>query len=240
VRISGTGLILLLTILVSLLGLVSPRFIDATVLRPYRIARGSGYQTLLTSGLVHADLGHLIFNLLTLYSFGPSLEREIGTPRFLMLYLSGLLVSGIGTCIRHRDEPGYASLGASGAILAVLFASIVYFPQQSILILPLPVPIPAPLFALAYLAFSYFSARRAARAPTVPGTPAAAPNPVPGADPAAPAPADGLPPGIPGLPPPSRINHDAHIFGALTGLAFVLLQSPERFQMMLQYFTGRP
>jgi membrane associated rhomboid family serine protease len=191
--------------------------------------------------LVHADLGHLIFNLITLYSFGPSLESEIGTPRFLLLYVSGLLVSGIGTCIKHRDEPGYASLGASGAILAVLFASIVYFPQQEIIFLLLPVPIPAPLFALGYLAFSYYSARRAARAAGVPGTPS--PAPVPGENPGAPAPAapaDPLSPGLPPLPPPSRINHDAHIFGALTGFAFVLIQDPERFRLMLQYFTGQP
>jgi membrane associated rhomboid family serine protease len=243
VRISGTDLILLLTILVSLLGLVSPRFIDATELRPYRIARGAGFQTLLTSGFVHADLGHLIFNLITLYSFGPSLESEIGTPRFLLLYLSGMLVSSIGTCVKHRDDPRYAALGASGAILAVLFASIVYFPQQEIIFLLLPVPIPAPLFALGYLAYSYYSARRAARARAFPGTPSAAPAPVPGENPAAPTPASpagGLPPGLPELPPPSRTNHDAHFFGALTGFAFALIQDPERFRVMLQYFTGRP
>ena len=59
----------------------------------------------------------------------------------------------------HRDEPEYATLGASGAILAVLFASIVYFPTASLFIVPIPVPIPAPLFAVLYLAYTWFSAR---------------------------------------------------------------------------------
>jgi membrane associated rhomboid family serine protease len=244
---SGTALILLLTILLSLLGFFVPRFISGTVLRPYRIARGSDYETLLTSGFVHADLGHLFFNLITFYAFGPPLEREIGTTRFLLLYLCGLLVSGLGTCIKHRDEPNYASLGASGAILAVLFASIVYFPHQQIFIFPLPLPIPAPLFAVAYLAFSYYSARRAASGGVVPATPPpAVPDaPAPSADPlavpgpgtpAAPGPASPGPPGA--MRPPGRINHDAHIFGALTGLVFVLITSPERFRALLHYFDG--
>lgn len=238
---SGTALILLLTILISFLGLISPRFINATVLRPYRIARGSDYETLIMSGFVHADLAHLFFNLFTFYSFGGSLEHQIGTTRFLLLYLCGLLVSSIGTCIKHRDDPYYASLGASGAILAVLFASIVYFPHQEIFFLLLPVPIPGPLFALAYLAFSYYSAHRAASARHLSET---QPPPAPPApDAGAPAAEGGTPqaaPVAPGAPSPGpprdRINHDAHIFGALTGLAFVAITSPERFRALLHYF----
>jgi membrane associated rhomboid family serine protease len=241
---SGTNLILLLTISLSLLGFLVPRFISGTVLRPYQIARGRDYETLLTSGFVHADLWHLVFNLVTFYSFGPPLEREIGTTRFLLLYLCGLLVSDIGTCIKHRDEPNYASLGASGAVLAVLFASIVYFPHRQLLIFLIPFPIPGPLFALAYLAYSYYSAHRSASGGAVPAMlPSGAPlNPAPGAEPSA---VPGVarpgapPPGqLLALRPPGRINHDAHIFGALTGLVYVLITSPERFRSLLHYFDG--
>jgi membrane associated rhomboid family serine protease len=200
---SGAAIILVLTVVVSVIGLFSRSFIERAVLRPYLVARGSGYMTLLTSGFVHADVTHLLFNVITFYSFAFVLERTIGTVRFLVLYFSGLLISAIGTCIKHRDEPNYASLGASGAILAVLFASIVYFPRQRLFILPLPVPIPAPLFALAYLAFSYYSSGRRS-------TGQAADN----------------------------INHDAHIFGALTGLAFVLLTDPRQFSALLHSFAG--
>jgi membrane associated rhomboid family serine protease len=202
-KMSGAAIILTLTVATSIVGLFSRSFIGWAVLRPYLIARGSGYGALITSGFVHADVGHLLFNLITFYSFAFPLERTLGTGSFVALYFCGLLISGIGTCIKHRDEPNYASLGASGAILAVLFASIVYFPRQRLIILPLPVPIPAPLFALAYLAFSYYSSGRSAAGQTQ-----------------------------------DRINHDAHILGALTGVAFVLLTNPRQFQVLLHSFTG--
>lgn len=181
--------ILVVTIIVSVIGLASPRVIERSLLRPYLVARGSGYAGLLTSGFVHANVGHLLFNLITFYSFGFRLEQVIGSVRFVALYFSALLISGIGTCYKHRDDPAYASLGASGAILGVLFASIVYFPRQSLFILPLPIPIPAPLFAVGYLAFSWYSSRTNR----------------------------------------GQVNHDAHIFGALTGLAFVLITDPTTF-----------
>jgi membrane associated rhomboid family serine protease len=200
---SGAAIILTLTVAVSIIGLASRQLIERTVLRPYVIAHGSDYATLLTSGFVHADIAHLLFNLITFYSFSFTLERTIGTARFLILYFSGLLISGIGTCIKHRNEPNYVSLGASGAILAVLFASIVYFPRQRLVILPIPLPIPAPLFALAYLAYSYYSSSRGAAGQAQ-----------------------------------DRINHDAHIFGALTGLAFVLLTNPQQFRALLHAVTG--
>jgi membrane associated rhomboid family serine protease len=178
--------ILVVTIIISVVGLASPSVIERSLLRPYLVARGSAYAGLLTSGFVHANVGHLLFNLITFYSFGFRLERVIGSVRLVALYFSALLISGIGTCYKHRDDPAYASLGASGAILGVLFASIVYFPRQSLFILPLPIPIPAPLFAVGYLAFSWYSSRTNR----------------------------------------GQVNHDAHIFGALTGLAFVLVTDP--------------
>jgi membrane associated rhomboid family serine protease len=189
----GAATIFALTIIVSLVGLYYRKLVDAAMLRPYAIARRTRYWTLLTSGFVHADIGHLLFNLITFYSFAFPLERTIGTVKFGALYFSGLLVSGIGTSFKHRNDPNYASLGASGAILAVLFAFILYFPRARLLILPLPIPLPAPLFALAYLGFSYYSSRRSQ----------------------------------------DNINHDAHIFGALTGVAFVALTDPHTCQALL-------
>ena len=191
---SAAAIILALTVVISLIGFSSRKVLEKAILRPYVVAQGKDYATLLTSGFVHGDFGHLLFNLVTYYSFAFNLERTLGDLRFELLYFGGLLVSNIGTCIKHRSQPEYASLGASGAILAVLFASIVYFPGQKLLILPLPIPIPAPLFAIIYLAYSYYSSGRAR----------------------------------------DRINHDAHIFGALTGVVFVLITAPERFRGLLQ------
>jgi membrane associated rhomboid family serine protease len=192
----ATLIILVVTIIVSVIGFAQPRVIERSLLRPYQIAHGSGYWGLLTSGFVHANVGHMIFNLITLYSFGFALERVIDWGNFAVLYFSALLVSGIGTVIKHRNEPQYASLGASGAILGVLFASIMYFPRQSLYILPLPVPIPAWLFAIGYLLFSFYSSRNQR----------------------------------------GNINHDAHIFGALTGLAFVLVTDPTTVSSAMRSF----
>lgn len=191
--------ILLVTAGVSLAGLYgSPKLIEQSLFRPYWFLRRRQYATIVTSGFVHADLPHLIFNLVTFYFFAFQLERQIGSARFLALYLIGLVVSDVGTYFKHRHEPEYASLGASGAISAVLFASIVYFPWQKLFIIPIPVPIPAPLFAIGYVAYSWYSARHAR----------------------------------------GRINHDAHLGGALAGLAFVLLTDPGAYAKLVAWAAG--
>jgi membrane associated rhomboid family serine protease len=195
----GALVILALTCVVSLIGLyAAPQLIGRALFRPYWLVRRAEYVRLITSGFVHADIGHLLFNAITFYSFAFLLERYLGTPKFVMLYFAGLLFGNLGTYVRHRTDPNYCCLGASGAILAVLFASIVYFPSQRLLIIPIPVPIPAPLFALCYLAYSYYSSRQSR----------------------------------------GRINHDAHIGGALTGLAFVAVTDPGAYRILLTATLG--
>lgn len=196
----GTALpIFVVTIVASLVGLYgSPRFLERCLFRPYWFLRRRQYETLVTSGIVHADLPHLIFNALTYWFFAFQVERQIGPARYAALYLFGLVVSDLGTWVKHRNDPGYASLGASGAISAVLFASIVYFPWQKLFIIPIPVPIPAPLFAIGYVAYSWYSARQAR----------------------------------------GRINHDAHLGGALAGLAFVLLTDPSAYGRLAAVIGG--
>jgi membrane associated rhomboid family serine protease len=138
----ASALLLATIVVVSAAGLFRwPALIERNLLRPHGLVQRGDYHTLVTSGFIHADVAHLLFNGFTFWAFGFDLERRLGTASFVALYLAGLLASSIATWLIHRGQPAYASLGASGAILAVLFASIVAVPTASIFILPIPVPI---------------------------------------------------------------------------------------------------
>ena len=154
-------LLLAAIVLASLIGLfLAPGLIDRNLFRPYFFVPRRQYATLVTSAFIHADVMHLLFNSFTFWAFAFKLEQTTGTPHFAALYAFGLLASAAGTWLNHRREPGYATLGASGAITAVLFASIVYFPGDSLFIMPIPLPIPAPLFAAGYLAYTWYASRQ--------------------------------------------------------------------------------
>jgi membrane associated rhomboid family serine protease len=178
----GASIIFAATIITSLLGLyASPKIIEKNLFRPYWFLRSKQYDTIYMSGFIHADLGHLLFNMFTFYFFAFTLELDIGTLEFVLLYATGLVLSHACTYHKHKENPEYASLGASGAISAVLFAYIVYFPTTTLIILPIPIPIPAALFAVGYVAYSYWASNQQR----------------------------------------GRINHDAHLCGAVSGLLFV-------------------
>jgi membrane associated rhomboid family serine protease len=151
--------ILALIVIVSVLALsVSPRIKERNLLRPYWLLKNRDYSPIITCGFIHGDYSHLLFNCLTLYFFGPNLERTIGTPRFIALYFIGLALSSLGSVYKFRNDPNYAALGASGAILSVLFAYIVYYPTQ-MLYLYFALPIPAAMFAFGYLAYSWWASK---------------------------------------------------------------------------------
>lgn len=108
--------------LVALYG--DPRLIEKGILKPYRVTRENTWYELLSSGFLHANFTHLFVNMFTLYFFGRVMEQVIGPAFFSGLYISGLIVAGIPSVIKFRNNPNYATLGASGAVGAVLFAFI--------------------------------------------------------------------------------------------------------------------
>lgn len=157
---SAATVIFAVTLGVSLLGLYRiPQLIGRLVLRPYLVARGKHVETLVTSGFVHGDMGHLLFNMVTFYFFAFPMERFLGTGPFLLLYFLGLVLSSACSIVSQRNNPAYATLGASGAISAVLFAYIIYFPMSELIIFPIPIPIPAFLFAIGYVAYSMWASK---------------------------------------------------------------------------------
>lgn len=178
------------TALVSWQAWERPRWFDRLILWPPAIERQQQYDRLLTHGFIHADGMHLIFNMVTLYSFGQAMERyfsdRIGPVGYLLFYLSAIVIAILPTYMRHRHDPGYRSLGASGAVSAVLFASILLDPWMGIYLFLIPIPVPAFVFAGLYIGYSVWMDKR-------------------GGD---------------------NINHSAHLWGALYGVMFTVLQQP--------------
>jgi membrane associated rhomboid family serine protease len=158
---SPASIILLIVIcLISLIALFkSPKLYESWLLQPYRVVHQKKWYLVITSGFLHADLTHLLFNMLTFYFFAFNLESITGTIDFLIIFFASLILSDISTIIKNKDNPGYRAVGASGAISGVVFSSILFNPGAKMGILFFPVPIPAPIFGLLYLAYCYFAAR---------------------------------------------------------------------------------
>ena len=130
------------------------------MLNPYLVVERFQVHRLLTAGWVHADVTHLLFNMLTLYFFADRLMKALDPARFLLLYVSAVIVAHLPTVIRHRKNPKYNSLGASGAVAAVMFGTILLYPGLKLSLLFLPIPIPGIAYAIGYLAYSAWSSYR--------------------------------------------------------------------------------
>lgn len=164
----ATTVIIIVTVLISIACFYGMLDIRSLLFSPYLVwHRGKLYQ-LFTSGLVHGGWGHLIFNMLTLYFFGPVVEKYmvaihgagLGTALYVVMYLSGIAVASLWDLFKYRDDYTYSALGASGAISAVLFASILFEPKMGIYIFFIPIPIPGYIFAPLYLLYCWYMARR--------------------------------------------------------------------------------
>ncbi len=163
-RLSVTVVIVLLTTLVSWRAFYDRALLERLLLWPPAIARKHQYERLLSYGFVHADWTHLLFNMITLWSFGSAVEQVFSvwiTPvGFALFYLSAIVISILPTYLAQRGNPGYRSLGASGGVSAVLFTYILFDPWSKLFIFPIPVPIPAILFAVLYVGYSVWMDRR--------------------------------------------------------------------------------
>lgn len=141
-------------VVVSLLAFGSDRVRNALLLSPRRVRKNGEVYRLLTAGWVHVDVSHLFFNMLTLWFFADEVVKVLGPARFFILYGSAVVVAFIPTTLRHMNRSGYASVGASGAVAAVMFSAILLHPEMKLFVMFIPVQVPAFVYALGYLAYS--------------------------------------------------------------------------------------
>ena len=190
---SITLIIIIITAIVSFTAFRNDKVYNDLIFYPPAVTHQKQWYRFFSCGLIHADWAHLIFNMWSLYLFGEFLEQKMillfaekGKIYYLLLYISSLFFCLLPTYIKHKDDSQYASLGASGAVSAVIFAYILLDPLQGLGLIFLPgIYIPGFLFGLLYLVFSTYLAKR-------------------GRD---------------------NINHSAHIWGALYGIAFLIVMA---------------
>ncbi len=209
-----TLILIAVNVVFSLIGLSSPDMMAKTIGWPYYTKKENQYYRFITSGFLHADWMHLFFNMFTLYFFGSNIEQIFsinglgGNFAYLALYFLGLVISDLPSYLKHRDDYNYKSLGASGAVSAIVFASIVFSPWSSLYLYG-ALKISATLFAVLYLVYCVYMGKKNA----------------------------------------DNVNHDAHLWGAVFGLAFtvalIAVMQPGLFDYIIEEFKrpslfGRP
>jgi membrane associated rhomboid family serine protease len=205
-NLSVTLVIIIVTVIISMLAFGNQRLQDKLIFYPPAVSQNRQWYRFFTCGFIHADTGHLIFNMLSLFFFGEGVEKkfteifqENGSWLYLLLYISALFFSLLPTYLKHKEDRYYKSLGASGAVSAVLFAAFLLEPTIGVMIMFIPIPIPAFIFGPLYLLISTYLDKK-------------------GKD---------------------NINHSAHIFGALYGIAFVIIATQlVGFNAIDEFVTG--
>lgn len=151
--------IFIVTIITSLYAWSNEYLLDKLMLHPASVYHGKRVYTVITSGLIHADWMHLIFNMMSYCFFAFNLERLIGHWQFGLLYMVSMVLSDMPSVIKHKDDYHYRTLGASGAISAVIFSFIMYFPLVPMYIY-FAIPIKAIFFGILYLIYCAYASRQ--------------------------------------------------------------------------------
>jgi membrane associated rhomboid family serine protease len=203
--ISITLIIIIVTVLISLSGFSKPEFLYKAIFYPFQIKRNKEYFRFLTSGFIHADWLHLIVNMYVLYGFGRLVEVYLSfyfgvmsKLIYLLLYLSAIIISSLSTYFKQQDNAHYTSLGASGAVSAIVFATILFNPMGKIALIFIPIGIPGIVLGGLYLIYSYIMGQRSS----------------------------------------DRINHEAHFYGAVYGMLFMVVLKPQLITLFFQQITN--
>ncbi|MBK8338808.1 MAG: rhomboid family intramembrane serine protease [Flavobacteriales bacterium] len=164
---SATWILLLLTVAVSIAAFNDRSLFNRLAFEPYVVHARKEWWRALTHALIHVDWPHLLVNMFVLYGFGPTTEAHLaamsGVPGpwvFILLYVTAACAAALPSYNRHRFDPSYRSVGASGAVSAVLFAHILIMPTAPVGIFLLPVRMPAILFGVLYLIYEWYQHKR--------------------------------------------------------------------------------
>ncbi|MEP5255078.1 rhomboid family intramembrane serine protease [Winogradskyella rapida] len=111
---------------------------------------------MISSGFLHADLTHLLFNMFTLYMFAGAVISELGAIKFVIIYIASLIFGNLLSLYFHKDEDWYSAIGASGAVTGILYAAILLRPEMSLYMFFVPIPIPGYIFGIGYLLYSIY------------------------------------------------------------------------------------
>ena len=160
-----TLLLIAINVIFSIIGFSNKEMESKTIGWPYYTKRDNQYYRFITSGFLHADWMHLIFNMFTLYFFGSNLEYYLnvfglgGNIAYLLIYFLGMIVADIPSFLKHNNDPNYRSLGASGAVSAVVFAVIVFSPWSKIYLYAF-LQISAVIYAVLYIAYCIYMGKK--------------------------------------------------------------------------------
>lgn len=165
-----TIIIIAVTVGISAIAFNNQQILEKLLLSPYRIAHQKEYFRIVTHGFVHADWMHLLINMFVLWSFGNALQlwfnqlaivNLISSPvlHILIIYLGGIIISSLSSIVKNKNNYYYKSVGASGAVSAIVFASIFFDPWQSLYLFAI-IPIPGILFGAAYLWYSHYMSKK--------------------------------------------------------------------------------
>ncbi|REE01590.1 rhomboid family intramembrane serine protease [Marinoscillum furvescens] len=163
--ISLTTLIIIVTVAISLLAFSNAEVFQKSLMNPFMVFKKNQYWRFVTSGFIHGSYIHLGFNMFTFYFFGRVVEQVfmqlyggMGAVLFILFYLSAIVISDLPVAWKKKDQLNYNSLGASGAVSAMVFASILYFPLNDICLYGI-LCLPGFILGTIYIVYSYYQGR---------------------------------------------------------------------------------
>ena len=151
--------LILTIVLISLNALKNYSIFEKFKLNVGKVNSGEYYR-LLSSGFLHGDMQHLLFNCFTLFIFGDTVIMSLGEINFVLLYFSSLIFSGWLSVYFNKKNSFYSAVGASGAVIGVVYSSILLYPGMKLAFLFFPIPMPAYLFAIGYLLYSLYGVKK--------------------------------------------------------------------------------